>query len=173
MSATEPKPCNRTEEAPHWYVLTVLRSSLQACEQLAAHADEFNARSAARLECFAPTFVDVTARDNGRGRIRKPLLYNYIFIRGTLPQLRRFHNAYPAYNLIPTGEKREEPTDYRYVPDDEMTQFMRIAQAYEHAVPCFSPSEIDLEQGDRVRIVGGQFSGVEGVLLSQIGRAHV
>ena len=46
MSATEPKPCNRTEEAPHWYVLTVLRSSLQACEQLAAHADEFNARSA-------------------------------------------------------------------------------------------------------------------------------
>lgn len=117
MSATEPKPCNRTEEAPHWYVLTVLRSSLQACEQLAAHADEFNARSAARLECFAPTFVDVTARDNGRGRIRKPLLYNYIFIRGTLPQLRRFHNAYPAYNLIPTGEKREAPTDYRYVPD--------------------------------------------------------
>ncbi len=170
MSATEPKPYNRTEETPHWYVLTVLRSSLQACEQLAAHADEFNARSAARLECFAPTFVDVTARDNGRGRIRKPLLYNYIFIRGTLPQLRRFHNSYPAYNLIPTGEKREAPTDYRYVPDDEMTQFMRIAQAYEHAVPCFSPSEIDLEQGDRVRIVGGQFSGVEGVLLSQKGR---
>ena len=60
------------------------------------------------------------------------------------------------------GRKREAPTDYRYVPDDEMTQFMRIAQAYEHAVPCFSPSEIDLEQGDRVRIVGGQFSGVEG-----------
>lgn len=170
MSAAEPTSRNWTDEPALWYVLTVLRSSLQACERLAAHADEFNARTAARLECFAPTFVDISARDNSRGRIRKPLLYNYIFVKGTLPELRRFRSAYPVYNLIPTGEKRDAPTGYRYVPDDEMARFMRIARAYENAVPCFSPSEIDLEQGDRVRIIGGQFSGVEGVLLSQQGR---
>lgn len=159
-----------TNEPPHWYVLTVLRSGIRACDRVAASVEEFNARSGAQLECFAPTFIDMASCAGRPGRIRKPLLYNYIFIRGTLQELRRFHTAHPVYNLLPIGEKREAATDYRYVPDPEMAHFKQIARAYENAVPCYPPSEIDLEHGDKVRIIGGQFSGVEGVLLSQQGR---
>lgn len=161
---------NQTDNTPHWYVLTIPRSSTRACDLLATNVEQFNIRSGAHLDYFAPTFVDITTRSNCRGNTRKPLLYNYIFINGTLPELRRFHTFYPTCNLIPVGAKRDCPTDYRYVSDEEMAHFMRIAQAYENAVPCFSPSEIDLEHGDKVRIIGGQFSGVEGVLLSQQGR---
>lgn len=167
---TQPGTNERTNEPPHWYVLTIRRSSTQTCDRLAAHVDEFNVQSQTHMECFAPTFTDMAARSNRGGYRRKPLLYNYIFIKGTLQELRRFHAAHPTCNLIPIGAKREAATDYRYVPDEEMAHFMRIAQAYENAIPCFSPSEIDLEHGDRVRIIGGQFSGVEGILLSQQGR---
>lgn len=161
---------SRTEESPRWYVLTAFRTSAQTCERAKNDTVEFNLRFGSDIECFAPTFVDASIRNDRRERRRKPLVYNYIFIKGTLPELRKFHTVYPAYNLIPAGDGRKSPTDYRYVPDGEMRQFMHLARIYENTVPYFSPSEIDLEHGDKVRIIGGQFSGIEGILLSQQGR---
>ena len=37
-------------------------------------------------------------------------------------------------------------------------------------VPFMKPTEIDLEKGDKVRIVGGPYDGVEGILESQKGK---
>lgn len=170
MFMTEPATENRRDEAPRWYVLTVPRTSVQTCQRALSDAEEFNLRSGSRIACFAPTFVDMRLRNDRRERVRKPLVYNYVFMRGTLPELRRFHAARPVYNLLPVGSRRNGPTDYCYVPDEEMQQFMQLAQVYENTVPCFAPSEIDLQQGDRVRIIGGPFSGIEGVLLSRQGR---
>ena len=51
------------------------------------------------------------------------------------------------------------------VPEAQMRHFMAVAGSLQPQVLYLSPSELDLAKGDRVRITGGLFAGVEGILL--------
>ena len=51
------------------------------------------------------------------------------------------------------------------VPDEQMQAFIKVANEYESDVKYMNASEVLLIKGSRVRIIGGTFDGVEGILL--------
>ena len=51
------------------------------------------------------------------------------------------------------------------VPDDEMRQFIAVAGTYDEHLIFFSPDEVNLRRGTKVRITGGDFEGYEGVFV--------
>lgn len=152
-----------------WYVLSLPRANQKSTESLRSGIERWRQKHSLQMEYYAPTFVNLSERGGGHHRHRKPLLYNYVFLRSTLPVVLQFRRENPLYNLI-RSRVHAESTGYLYVPDGEMNMFMRVARAYSDTVPCYIPTEVELRRGDRVRIVGGPFTGVEGILLSQQGK---
>lgn len=65
------------------------------------------------------------------------------------------------------GKNRREKV---VVSDRDMENFIRITEQTERAVTYFRPDELSLEKGDRIRIHGGAFDGVEGVLVKVKGK---
>uniref|UniRef100_UPI001F55CAE3 UpxY family transcription antiterminator n=2 Tax=Bacteroidaceae TaxID=815 RepID=UPI001F55CAE3 len=51
------------------------------------------------------------------------------------------------------------------VPDDQMKQFIAVAGTYDEHLIFFSPDEVNLRKGTKVRITGGNFEGYEGVFV--------
>lgn len=152
-----------------WYVLSLPRANQKSTESLRSGIERWRQQHSLQMEYYAPTFVNLSERGGGHHRHRKPLLYNYVFLRSTLPVVLQFRRENPLYNLI-RSRVHAESTGYLYVPDGEMNMFMRVARAYSDTVPCYIPTEVEFRRGDRVRIVGGPFTGVEGILLSQQGK---
>lgn len=56
------------------------------------------------------------------------------------------------------------------VPDKEMQNFILIAQQMLQDISYHDPDEIQLCKGDKVRITGGVFEGLEGTLLRVKGK---
>lgn len=164
----------RGEQRPFWYILTVARANDKTHTELERRVERFNRPSGkdsmpagSGLQLFAPTYVEMRDRGNRVQRIRKPLACNYIFLRGYLDTLRRFRSLYADYNLI-----RDRARDgYLTVSDHDLDNFRRVANAYRNNMPCFRPDEVELQKGDRVRILQeGPFHGVEGVLVTSKGK---
>ncbi len=148
-----------------WYVLSLPRTAAKAREDMEDALRECRTAGLPPFEYFSPTFVKVVEGE----RRTMPLLFNYVFLRATLPYVRQFRSTHPRYNLISAREARpDEP--FLYVPDEEMDVFIRIAKAYGRKVPCYAPDEVQLQKGDRVRVIGGTFTGIEGTLISQQGK---
>ena len=51
------------------------------------------------------------------------------------------------------------------VPDDQMRQFIAVAERMTSILSFFSPDEVNLRKGTKVRITGGDFEGYEGVFV--------
>lgn len=58
---------------------------------------------------------------------------------------------------------------YLTVPDHSMAAFRIIAKSYANNLPCFAMEEVDLEDGDTVQVVDGDFRGLVGTYVSKRG----
>lgn len=59
------------------------------------------------------------------------------------------------------------------VPDSQMRSFIAVSGNYEEQIVYLDPAVTALQKGDRVRITGGIFEGVEGVILRVKGDRRV
>ena len=112
------------------------------------------------FEFFAPSYVEVR-HENGRPvNTRRPLLYNYVFIRSSENELFRLKRQLPQYNFLPrVRDGREEY--YPYLSDEAMRNLQWVARAYSDELPVYVPEAPQPVKGDRVRITSGRFKGVE------------
>lgn len=149
-----------------WYVLRLPKSDSNISNELEAEMERRKRKQLPEIEYFAPTFIDVSENEGIVKRSSKPLCLNYVFLRTTIIEIRRFRQSNPNYNLIKSGDDGS----YMTVPENEMRMFMTIALAYKDVIPCYSPDEVNLSKGDRVKIIGGKFAGVEGILITQQGK---
>jgi ribosomal protein L24 len=60
--------------------------------------------------------------------------------------------------------------DKMIVSEKAMNDFIRITEQSERSVTYFRPEELQLDKGDRIRIHGGAFDGVEGILIKVKGK---
>ena len=58
------------------------------------------------------------------------------------------------------------------VRDDEMQRFIRVVENFEEEITYLSPEEVNIEKGTRVRIIGGNFDGVEGIFVKVKGKRN-
>lgn len=151
---------NSDFESPCWFVLNYVGLAFRDMCQKAV--DKFNRSQDCNLELFAPTYV---VRENKNGEVKMKtvnLTFHYIFVRGTFAEVKMLcaqHNGF-SFLIDHSGADR-----YATVSDRDMAKFKNIARAYRNCLPYFSLEDIDLEDGDLVEVINGDFPGLTGVYM--------
>ena len=145
-------------ETPCWFVLNHIRIAFQDTARKAI--ERFNACQDSSLELFAPTYV-VKEKKNGKIKIRTVnLTFHYVFVKGTLSDVKMLCSQNNGFSfLIDHGNQEQR---YATIPDRDMVNFKNIARVYKNCLPYFSLNEIDLEEGDLVEVINGDFPGLIG-----------
>ena len=144
----------------HWYVLrAIFHQEEKVRDKLRC----------AGFRCYVPMCYRVETVQGHKVRRLVPAITELVFVYATLEAISDFklRSKDTVYWLTrPSGNKHEKIV----VPDKAMDDFIRITQQSEQAVTYFRPAEIHLDKGDRIRIHGGTFDGVEGVLMKVKGK---
>lgn len=140
-----------------WFVLNHIAPSPRHNAQ--KDVDRYNAGAHARLELFAPTYVVQETR-NGQTHLRNAnLTFHYVFVRGELPDVKALCGQDNGFSfLIDRGSGQR----YAIVSDLDMANFRNIARAYHNCLPFYPLQDIDLDDGDLVEVVNGDFPGLVG-----------
>ena len=172
-------------EGKSWYLLRYGQISFQKM-----HSQLENSG----LTYFLPSYTAVENRKQGvQVRVERALMFNMMFIHSSLDECVQFVVNNPGVNfmvkpseehpsvslnqLAPEERKKGfcyDKATFRYVitiPERQMDMFIKaVTNRNTRTVPFMKPTEIDLEKGDKVKIIGGPYDGVEGILESQKGK---
>lgn len=140
-----------------WYVLNHIGGDFQHIAQKAV--DKCNSIIGSSLQLFAPTYV---CRDDSDGSLRLrtvSLTFHYVFVRGSFSQIKALCAQPNRFSLLLDHAGTER---YATVDDRTMAGFQNIARAYNNCLPFFPLTDIDLEEGDLVEVIRGDFPGLIG-----------
>ena len=110
---------------------------------------------------FIPMRYEVRIRNGRKRRELVPVISDLIFVHSVQSELQKVKFKLPYFQYmidIRNGQKI-------IVPDDQMRQFIAVAGTYDEHLIFFSPDEVNLRKGTKVRITGGDFAGQEGIFL--------
>lgn len=150
-----------------WFVLNHIAPAICCNRTASAEIDAFNRRTKATLELFAPTFIKMVMSNGVWKRKNSPLLFHYVFVNGTESDIKALAAANNGFSLIP--DTASQANNYLTVSDNDMRSFKIIAQRYGNEIPCFTPDEIDLQEGDIVEVATGPFAGLRGIYIARKG----
>ena len=133
------------------------------------------------FETFVPTLkTTYEGKVNGKSVVRtanKLLTFNYVFVRGEQRAIEEELKGITRLHLIykrPGVSKGKSYGNFIRTPmvitDREMDMFIKTVYLYQNGAPIVDISERELQKGDVVRVTGGPFAGVEGVLVTQKGK---
>lgn len=146
----------------HWYVFRCPFGKELALQQ--------SVQTIFGVECFVPT-QKVRRRDRHGRFTWEPLsvLTGYIFVRTEKEiQVQIPRRLISLRTMVYLQEGLLRPVIVR---DEEMASFIRVSGSQEEKILYLDPAKLNLKKGDRVRVIGGTFVGVEGVFV-QIGGKH-
>ena len=110
---------------------------------------------------FIPMRYEVRIRNGRKRRELVPVISDLIFVHAVQSELQKVKFKLPYFQYmidIRNGQKI-------IVSDDQMRQFIAVAGTYDEHLIFFSPDEVNLRRGTKVRITGGDFEGYEGVFV--------
>ena len=147
-------------ESPCWFVLNYVGPAFRdMCKKA---VDRFNRTQDRALELFAPTYV-VREEKNGEIRMRTAnLTFHYVFVHGRFPDVKMLCAQQNGFSFLIDRGSAER---YATVSDRAMANFRNIARAYSNCLPYFSLEDIDLEEGDLVEVINGDFPGLIGMYM--------
>lgn len=149
------------QEPKLWYALRVTYN-----RELRVR-DDLNAKG---ITCFVPmTYVD---QMQGGERVKKlvPSIHNLIFVNLEPSRMQAYKLTTPLPIRYIMDHATHRPIT---VPERQMQSFMAVSGNYTEPIIYLTPKPGDFTQGDRVRIVGGPFKGVEGVFVRLKGDRRV
>ncbi len=145
------------QENINWYVLNFIRSSYRNLPQKTI--DRFNVTNKTKLELFAPTYV-VKEEKQGELKFRTlNLTFHYVFVRGSFDDIKQLCGLSNGFSFLIDHSNEDR---YAVIDDKRMMHFQNIARAYRNCLPYFSLDDIELEDGDIVEVVKGDFPGLIG-----------
>lgn len=116
------------------------------------------------IENFIPMrYQAVKKRDGSMARELLPAIHNLIFVRGSRPEIQSVKQGvlYLQWLTRPMDGKNVPLT----VPDRDMERFIEVTETFNEHLIYLRPEEVDLQKGTPVRILGGQFNGMEGTFV--------
>ena len=122
------------------------------------------------VESFLPMHYElVETRTGGKKRMLLPAIHNLIFVKSTqefLTELKMTREEfapmrYMMKRSLTDGKRKSEII---CVPDQQMENFMRVASVQDDRVMFLDNNEYINKVGQRVKVIDGYFSGVEGVV---------
>lgn len=142
-----------SDDVPRWYVLRFL------------YHDQPKVRCRFEqdgIETFSPARPVIECRDGRRIKVWKPLVWDLFFVHSTKTQLDPYVAAYDNFQYrYKVGGRYKEPL---VVPDKQMDDFVRAVGSSENPL-YFTPQELNVSKGTRIRIIGGAMNGYEGVVM--------
>lgn len=151
---------NSNLESPCWFVLNYVGLAFK--DMCRKTVDRFNMSHDCDLELFAPTYV-VRETKNGEVKMKTVnLTFHYVFVRGTFTDVKMLCSQQNGFSFLidRVGSER-----YATVSDREMANFKNIARAYRNCLPYFPLEDINLEEGDLVEVINGDFPGLIGIYM--------
>ncbi len=116
---------------------------------------------------FLPTHI-VTRRISDRvKKVEVPVISNLIFIKTTK---QKAFSLVKDYSLKLSYLRNHETGTLLVVPDKQMADFMFVMDFSPESVKQFTGH---FEPGDKVRVIKGNLSGIEGELVRVDGKTHV
>lgn len=97
--------------------------------------------------------------------IERPLALDYIFVRTSLDDFEYISFPFPIHLVYDSSSHKP-----MIVPDRQMNDFMFL---YDFSEKAMLLSNDNLKRGDRVRILKGEFAGIEGELIRIKGHKRV
>ena len=164
IESLEPRIVRFPKDVQNWYVLVVAYRTEQKMQA--------KLRELGKLEAFVP--MRRTRRRDAQGKFRydeKVAIHNYIFVHTTYNRLMALKKEYPfdlEYSLLHRDVYEQGERIGRapvVVPRDQMLNFIAVAGNQKERVQFLDVEKLDWEAGQRVRIIGGTFAGVEGIYL--------
>lgn len=153
-----------------WYVLTLPAGHRGAVKGLMLEQERRKRNNQLPLEIFSPTYEEVKQKNGEWVKTNRPLLYNYVFIRASVNELYRMkRDNLTLFNFLPRM-KDGKGNSYPYITDKAMTNLKWIADSYSNVLPIYYPEASRIMRGDRIRIIEGQFKGVEAIVAIQPGQ---
>lgn len=154
MTAVVP-PSNIQEEPLEWFAMSAtFGRALKAKDFLESHS----------ICSFIPMKHEVI-NDGKYGKKRQliPAINNLIFVNTTRSRIQALKTglSYLQYMTRSEGNRRIPIV----VPNSQMEQFIAVCNTYNEKLVYLNPSEINLEKGTPVQIIGGAFDGVEGTFV--------
>lgn len=140
-----------------WYAMRALyRTELKTQARL----------NEAGIETFIPIKETIATIRGRKKKVKIPAISNLIFVHSTQRRLAAFTAEDGKFQYtFKRGGMSNEPL---IVPDKQMNDFIRACSHSERPL-YFSPGELKLEKGTRVRIIGGPLDSCEGVLMKVSG----
>ena len=102
-----------------------------------------------------------------------PSVHNLIFIYLTPSEMREYKMTTDLPIRYIMGHRSEGTPKPITVPDREMENFIKVAGTYEEKLIYLNPEPGDFAKGERVRIIGGEFAGAEGIFVRVKGDRRV
>lgn len=146
-------------DEPQWFALKVSRKETLATSIL----------EKAGLRTYCPMAATDMTVQGKKVIVERPLIPNTLFVFAPFRQLNTVKNANPFITYC--YKKADGKYKILQVPTREMERFIDSSTKMKDDITYFHPEEVELKQGDRVKIVGGLFDGYEGTLLKAKGRA--
>lgn len=149
-----------------WFVLNYVPGPGFRRHTLPELIARFSRHEGAALELFAPTFVALTTERGKVKRVERPLLFHYIFLRGTASAVKRLCQTHEGFSFVidHAGSRR-----HLTLPDETVAQYRIIARYYGNNLPYYPLAEVNLEEGDKVEVVDGPLAGLRGTYMSRRG----
>lgn len=136
-----------------WFVMRAYKREREAEQRLAEKG----------LEYFIPKCYAIRIYHGVKQKKLVPAIPGLVFVRAGHTDITDFKKTHNFLQFV-VWKKATGPA-YLVVDDREMANFMKAAAQHDEALTYYRPDEIDLENGTRVRILGGRFDGVEGIFV--------
>lgn len=123
------------------------------------------------IETFLPMRYEiVTNKYGGKRKELRPAISNLLFARTTHKIIQQVKTGvkFLQYKVKPEGA-RNVPI---IVPDKDMEQFIAVCKAHYEELIYYTPDEVNLQEGQAIRIIGGEFDGVEGYFVKIKGKRN-
>lgn len=148
------------QDSIKWYVMRVYKREAQAEKALT---------SSYGLEHFIAKVYKVRTYHGKKTKVLVPAIPNVIFVHSNRKAIREFKEYFSGlqYCYCHSVDGRDYPLT---VTDRDMNAFIIVARQMEEDIVYHNPDEIQLNKGDRVRVHGGPFDGLEGTLLKVKGK---
>ncbi|MGM9759806.1 MAG: UpxY family transcription antiterminator [Parabacteroides sp.] len=143
------------KEIEQWYVMRAYKNEKRAEELLSGKHG---------LKHFIPK-QQVIRTCNGKKIISMvPVIRSLVFVYATQKQIVKFKRS--IYNDLQfVIWKCDNELLYLTVPNKQMDHFILVCEQKEQEVVFYRPDQIQVEKGQRVRVHGGTFDKLEGIVV--------
>ena len=160
---------NAQSETKQWYVLRVSSGRAEKANELL---------KAKGIETHLPLHTIYKEVNGKRKKQRIPILPNFLFAKTTLSVLQSFLKSSPDLSFITFyydhfNKKTDGKNPPLVVPKESMDNFIKLTSIDNEHILLIDEVNGTYKQGDYVRIIDGQFKGIEGRVTKITGQKRV